>query len=63
MPSEERIAYIEQYIAKSKMKNTINEDNENNNHNMDIRYKTVMCNKINNVTIYKVFPNILTSNR
>lgn len=30
MPSKERIAYIKQSIAKSKMKNTINEDNENN---------------------------------
>ena len=30
MPSEERIAYIKQSIAKSKMKNTINEDDENN---------------------------------
>ena len=30
MPLEERTAYIKQYIAKSKMKNTINEDNENN---------------------------------
>jgi hypothetical protein len=29
MPSEERIAYIKQSIAKSKKKNTINEDNEN----------------------------------
>ena len=29
MPSEERIAYIKRSIAKSKMKNTINEDNEN----------------------------------
>ena len=39
MPSEERIAYIKQSIAKSKMKNTINEDNENNNHN--IEFKTI----------------------
>lgn len=29
MPYEERIAYIEQYIAKRKMKKTVNEDNEN----------------------------------
>ena len=29
MPSEERIAYIKQSIAKSKMKKTVNEDNKN----------------------------------
>lgn len=29
MPSEERIAYIKRSIAKSKMKKSINEDNEN----------------------------------
>lgn len=29
MPSEERLAYIKQSIAKSKMKKTVNEDNEN----------------------------------
>ncbi len=39
MPYKERIAYIKQSIAKSKMKNTINEDNENNNHN--IEFKTI----------------------
>ena len=30
MPMEEAIAYIEEFIAKRKKKNTINEDNENN---------------------------------
>ena len=39
MPMEEANAYIKQYIAKRKMKNTINEDNENNNHN--IEFKTI----------------------
>ncbi len=29
MPLEERNEYIEQFIAKSKMKNAISEDNEN----------------------------------
>lgn len=29
MPSEERLAYIKQSIAKSKMKKNVNEDNEN----------------------------------
>lgn len=36
MPSEERIAYIEEFIAKRKAERAVNEDNENDEGSIQI---------------------------